>query len=203
MQNMVNQLLKEDNIVKAIEIITTNSSGKEIQKPLTKLVNKLVHLNAKDFNHLIHRNHFKNVLKIINSIEKSEDRDPLYQRIASGLAMHGGAEEVLDVVDRIRDADVRGLSLSVLVYRLVSRGEYGDAMIVAKLIQENDFREDAHRYILGGLLKSSTLGSVMRFVDGIENTNERNHAVKALISFLRSTHDNSKLEQVSKHFISN
>lgn len=198
--SIVDNLLGANRVNKAIQVVSSIKGKWEMAKPLTNLVNKLLNPKRKDIDSLIQKDQIDEAIIMADSINNPEEKDKVFQRIVSGLAMHKKVDKALEVIKMMQDSDTKDFALSSMVSGLVAREDFFEAMKVVVMIEDPGFREDAQSYIVRGLLESKSFKEVIAFVEQIEDRAERTHAAKVILSSVRSNHDQEKVEEVCSKF---
>jgi len=198
--SIVDNLLGDNRVNKAIQVVGSIKAMKELARPLTNLVKKLLNPKRKDIDSLIQNDQLDEAIQMADSINKVEDKDKIFQRVVSGLAVHKRINKALEVTEKIEDSDTRDFALSSMVSGLVARKEFSGAMKVALMIKDPGFREDAHSYIVRGLLEEEHFKDVIAFVEEIDDHLERTHAAKIILSSVRSNNDQEKVDEVCSRF---
>jgi hypothetical protein len=87
------------------------------------------------------------ILNIVTEIRLADLRSRLASRVISRLAQLGAIDTAVEVVDRIEIASERWRNLADFVERLSSQGHFGDANVLATMIEQPQERSRAYAFL--------------------------------------------------------
>lgn len=197
--HIVESLIRKDQVDEALRIVRTVTKKNEVN-PLTYLLNHALNPKKKMSVAQMSDEQIEVAIKMAETVDEGNERDRLYQRMASLFATHNKTDYALAVVSKISDLEIKDFALSAMTCAFVAKENFSQAIQVASLITDPDFQEDANSYIVKGLIENRTFAEVIAFVEGVQNPVLKTKAAKLILSSVRSIHDVQKANEVCSRF---
>lgn len=188
--NLMGSRLEEE----AFSFVSSLQGTTEFPKCLSAYLEELLFKNRKESHELIEKIHDQ-LFQLASSTEDQTEREKIYQQMALGLAKQGFIGEGVETALMINDFDMQTFTLSTIVNTLCARQLFREAIPICEFINEPSFKQDAHSYIVKGLLDDDDVEGAVQFVEHLYDPIERTKAAKILLSGLTALANIQKIDK--------
>jgi len=174
---LINEFLIQQDIDKAKKLWELIPSKQEKYKASIKIVEKLIE-NGK----------IEEAIQFSDETKEQENHDQLLREASLTIAKGHLLNKAIEVMETIKDPDIKNYTQSNLVHILCSQFDFANAKKVALSIPQADFKEDAIVEIVKNYLQGRQYDEATTFMNSLSSPNEKQKPAKLIETALKIQH---------------
>jgi hypothetical protein len=186
---LILDFLAKNEIDRAIELWELIPTKQEKFKTSIKIAEKMIESGK-----------IEEALKFSDEIKEQESHDHLLREASLRIAKHHLLNKALEVMENIKDSDIKHYTQSNLVHILCNQFDFLNAKKIALAIGEADFKEDAIVDIVKNYLTRRKYDEAIQFISSLNTPYEKRRPAKLIETALKIRHEDDKIGHVRDIF---